>query len=377
MPQINLLPCRPDQRKGRKLAFRVALGGGTFAALLATFVIYLLFSSLISGQQERNEKLKAEIASLLQQAANIRSGVAGAGAKAQDRRDRGLTDAERESLNARRASDALSEAERMSTFAQNAQIDGRAEKAQQYAQRAADLIKQASDYADRLKDDSSAASLFDRIAEAEASALEAQAATKKQQLADVQATSAAQAEQLTALENRIAALKGEAASVKVQADVEAAKAGLDEVKAKVDALPDKKVIEIAWVSSGEGPRSPTPVETAAGFATGGHVRGPGTGTSDSILARLSNGEFVVRAAAVRHYGAGFLAALNGMAVPRFASGGLVSSALDPALADATGGNTPLVLDFGQLGRFDTSARQDVAEELVKVFQRAALQRGRR
>ena len=34
---------------------------------------------------------------------------------------------------------------------------------------------------------------------------------------------------------------------------------------------------------------------AKGFATGGHVRGPGTGTSDSILARLSNGEFVVNA----------------------------------------------------------------------------------
>lgn len=36
---------------------------------------------------------------------------------------------------------------------------------------------------------------------------------------------------------------------------------------------------------------------AKGFATGGHVRGPGTGTSDSILARLSNGEFVVNASA--------------------------------------------------------------------------------
>ena len=36
---------------------------------------------------------------------------------------------------------------------------------------------------------------------------------------------------------------------------------------------------------------------AKGFASGGHVRGPGTGTSDSILARLSNGEFVVNASA--------------------------------------------------------------------------------
>lgn len=34
-----------------------------------------------------------------------------------------------------------------------------------------------------------------------------------------------------------------------------------------------------------------------GIATGGYIRGPGTGTSDSINARLSNGEFVVNAAA--------------------------------------------------------------------------------
>jgi hypothetical protein len=47
-----------------------------------------------------------------------------------------------------------------------------------------------------------------------------------------------------------------------------------------------------------------------GYPTGGMVRGPGTGTSDSILARVSNGEFVVRAASVARYGVAFLNALN-------------------------------------------------------------------
>src|SRR5205823_2235969 len=37
--------------------------------------------------------------------------------------------------------------------------------------------------------------------------------------------------------------------------------------------------------------------SAAGFAVGGHVRGPGSGTSDSIPAWLSNGEYVVNAGA--------------------------------------------------------------------------------
>jgi len=39
-----------------------------------------------------------------------------------------------------------------------------------------------------------------------------------------------------------------------------------------------------------------------GFPAGGRVRGAGTGTSDSILARVSNGEYVIPAARVQQYG---------------------------------------------------------------------------
>ena len=39
------------------------------------------------------------------------------------------------------------------------------------------------------------------------------------------------------------------------------------------------------------------------YREGGHVRGPGTGTSDSINAKLSDGEFVVPADTVRKVGA--------------------------------------------------------------------------
>jgi phage-related protein len=47
-----------------------------------------------------------------------------------------------------------------------------------------------------------------------------------------------------------------------------------------------------------------------GFATGGYVSGPGTGTSDSIPARLSNGEFVMRKEAVDRLGKENLDRLN-------------------------------------------------------------------
>lgn len=57
-------------------------------------------------------------------------------------------------------------------------------------------------------------------------------------------------------------------------------------------------------------------------ATGGLIRGPGTGTSDSIPARLSDGEFVVRASQTAKHLA-LLRAINDGKVAAFATGGLV------------------------------------------------------
>lgn len=70
------------------------------------------------------------------------------------------------------------------------------------------------------------------------------------------------------------------------------------------------------------------------MATGGHVQGPGTATSDSIPAMLSNGEYVLKASAVSRLGVGFLDSLNsGRATRHYASGGLVT----PASTQAQGG----------------------------------------
>ena len=69
-------------------------------------------------------------------------------------------------------------------------------------------------------------------------------------------------------------------------------------------------------------------------ATGGYISGEGTSTSDSIPAMLSNGEFVVKASAVRKYGTGFLNAVNNgnftkihSRVYKFADGGSVVSSV--------------------------------------------------
>lgn len=63
------------------------------------------------------------------------------------------------------------------------------------------------------------------------------------------------------------------------------------------------------------------------FAGGGLVSGPGSATSDSIPARLSAGEYVVRASAVRQVGVAFLDSLNGLSAgPRFKGGELAFAA---------------------------------------------------
>jgi tape measure domain-containing protein len=68
-------------------------------------------------------------------------------------------------------------------------------------------------------------------------------------------------------------------------------------------------------------------------ASGGHIRGPGTGTSDSIPARLSDGEYVVNAAATRKH-RDLLDAINSGRMLSLAKGGPVSS---PSPSTAPGG----------------------------------------
>ncbi len=75
------------------------------------------------------------------------------------------------------------------------------------------------------------------------------------------------------------------------------------------------------------------------YATGGLIKGPGTGTSDSILARLSNGEYVMRAGAVQAYGTDFLDQINSLQIPAFAVGGPVLDVAGPVRYAAPSAST--------------------------------------
>lgn len=114
---------------------------------------------------------------------------------------------------------------------------------------------------------------------------------------------------------------------------------------------------------------------ARGFAGGGHIRGPGTSTSDSIPAWLSNNEYVIRARAVKKYGLAFMHAINSgrFKIPKFNMGGLVSgmTPLRPALRFAGGGHVdssaariPFNLVLGDRTFTGLSAPRRVADQLV-------------
>lgn len=122
------------------------------------------------------------------------------------------------------------------------------------------------------------------------------------------------------------------------------------------------------VSAGDSPQT----VRAAG---GGHIRGPGTSTSDSIPAWLSNNEFVMRARAVGKYGVGMMRAINNgtFRMPKFNMGGLVSGMNpSPRFAYADGGEvrSPATMRPVNLSLFGQEfngllAPEDVGERLTK------------
>lgn len=94
--------------------------------------------------------------------------------------------------------------------------------------------------------------------------------------------------------------------------------------------------------------------TAAAFAataaSGGYIQGPGTGTSDSIPAWLSNGEFVMNAQATAKY----LPLLKQMNENKFAKGGLVGNSsagngVDIQVIDQRGSNAAPIQTSQQQG----------------------------
>jgi len=121
--------------------------------------------------------------------------------------------------------------------------------------------------------------------------------------------------------------------IKMPVDVDTAPAstGLDRWMIAQSGKTISVGVKVADGSYGKGLGVLKSSGTRTDWATGGPVFGPGTGTSDSIPARLSNGEYVIKASRVRQFGTGYFNALNSGHAPRqFASGGPVGGSSAPS-----------------------------------------------
>ena len=106
-------------------------------------------------------------------------------------------------------------------------------------------------------------------------------------------------------------------------------------------------------------------------ANGGFIRGPGTGTSDDIPAMLSNGEYVIRANAVKTIGVDTLNKLNQADRLGFAAGGMVRKYKDGGIVESLFGNTQnwfnnVILSMFGSGGNPSAALNATAEDMTRT-----------
>lgn len=126
-----------------------------------------------------------------------------------------------------------------------------------------------------------------------------------------------------------AGLMGESISMSAEIGAETISASMITAGTAAGEIISTAMISAASASAGANAGSSAIGAAAVAAATGGYITGAGTSTSDSIPAKLSNGEYVVKAAAVKKYGVDYLHAINTGRLYRYANGGLVSNASSP------------------------------------------------
>ncbi|WP_341304730.1 tape measure protein [Pseudomonas sp. TMP25] len=195
-------------------------------------------------------------------------------------------------------------------------------------------------------------------------------------------------EQIKSLETAAAKLKDLPLSIKSDdASIEAVRSTIQALAAELGnteiVIPMRFALPARGEMDADGyaflPNNPAP----PGFANGGKLRGPGTGTSDSILMWGSNGEFMQPKATVDYYGEGLMEALRQRRIPKFATGGPISNrslpaipSMNPALtagpSEASRGVVNLTLPGGE-----TYTMQAEADQFDRILKRLATKFGRK
>ncbi|MDX1816119.1 MAG: hypothetical protein R3180_00265 [Marinobacter sp.] len=149
-----------------------------------------------------------------------------------------------------------------------------------------------------------------------------------------------------------------------------AKRVIDQIKSLIDKQPIVVPVELKPINGIDVSGATAPAPVTPGYAHGGAIRGPGTSTSDSMLVRVSTGEYVLRATAVKKYGLDFLNQLNAGRLPGFATGGVVQAPSGGA------SGTPVNLNLG--GRdYAMTTTPETANRLRRDTYIEQLKKGRR
>jgi TP901 family phage tail tape measure protein len=179
----------------------------------------------------------------------------------------------------------------------------------------------------------------------------------------IKAPTAAAIKELRAAGYAVTAIPG-SKNVKITAPTSSAVSNAMALQRAIDNL-RSKTINVTTVyttyKSGAVPRALRPELTRAG---GGPVFGPGTSTSDDIPAWLSNGEYVIRAAAVRKYGMDVFDSLNAMRLASggpvgYARGGKVKKKAPKTPQSVINARRELPGDFGDFSRSLVQAASDI------------------
>jgi len=341
-------------------------------------------------ETSRKEALKAaeDAQKLLEKAAGVRTSATD---KANELRNAGLSDEEKQSLALAQALDLQSQGDYYAAAAASAKLDGRTQAFEAYQKQAEQFLDRAMKFAEA----SANPDVIEGVGEGQARLIESQARAKQAEAAALEAQATAQAATIAKLDADIEALKTKAANIEIKANIAQAEGAVAGLQQKLDALKDKTVtVTVNTVGSPAAMAAAAAAvkdlgSDAQGLAYGGQLAGSAPhDRADNRLFWGTPGEWVIQRPAARYYGAAFMAALNAMRLPKFALGGQIGgSAIDrlrvPALTPVPSPRGPgvgsgnLTLDFGELGKVTAQAGNNTQREIERVFTRAALARGRR
>jgi tape measure domain-containing protein len=212
-------------------------------------------------------------------------------------------------------------------------------------------------------------------------------------LQDQAAAGAEQAEQakLATIQEAITKLRNDAEllkSITIGVDEAGAIASVDTIRELIQEKLKKNpvILPVVTVASGSDAAKDNRIGEILGEApkkaTGGKLRGPGTGTSDSILMWGSNGEWMIRQRAAQYYGDGFMRAVNNMELPRYAMGGAIGDSAARATSSLSGAvqdraMQPAFFNIPGVGQVPVQIERSTGQSLEKQLRREALKAGRR